>query len=138
MKKLFILITLFLGICSCDVKKESAKQKNDIDFTERIETKEVRKGDTVTYIVPNVIYKDTTITTVSHHGTILKTYYDSNGKVSKSDCISAEIDLLRFEMRSLIDETVTKEKKKEESYFDSPLLWIIIGFLDIFNENVNE
>lgn len=123
-----LLTILFAStIWSCDIQKEASKQKNDIDFTERIETKEIRKGDTVTYVVPVIKYKDTVITTVSRQGTILKTYYDNNGNISKSDCISAEIDLLRNEMRTLIDQSKSKEKTKEESYFDNPLLWMIIA-----------
>lgn len=136
MKRFSLIFISILALYSCDIQKESSKQKNNIDFAERIETKEIRKGDTVTYVVPNVIYKDTIITTVSRQGTILKTYYDSNGKVSQSDCIGAEIDLLRNEIRTLTDKTTTKEKKKEESYFDSPLLWIIIAlaFIVLFKK----
>lgn len=126
--KILLIVFLTSGICSCDIQKESSKQKNDIDFTERIETKEIRKGDTVTYIVPVIKYKDTVITTVSRQGTVLKTYYDNQGNISKSDCISAEIELLRNEIRTLNDKTTTKEKTKEEKYFDNPLLWIIIAF----------
>lgn len=131
-KKIINIIILSLLIASCDIQKQASKQKNDIDFTERIETKEIRKGDTVTYIVPNVIYKDTVITTVSRQGTILKTYYDSNGKVSQSDCISAEIDLLRLELRTLIDQSKTKEKSKDEKVGMQFIPWIIGGVVVMF------
>lgn len=122
------LLYLFVIVLaqSCDIQKEASKQKNDIDFTERIETKEVRKGDTVTYIVPNVIYKDTVITTVSRQGTVLKTYYDNKGNISKSDCISAEIDLLRNEIRTLNDQSKFKESSKTES-IDNTFIYIIAG-----------
>lgn len=126
-KKLLLTILLTSAIWSCDIQKQSAKQKNDIEATERIETKEVRKGDTVTYIVPVIKYKDTVITTVSRHGTVLKTYYDTNGNISKSDCIGAEIELLRNEIRTLNDQSKIKDKSKEESYFDNPMLWLIIA-----------
>jgi len=127
MKILIKILLIALLLQSCDIQKEASKQKNDIDFTERIETKEIRKGDTVTYIVPVIKYKDTVITTISRQGTILKTYYDNNGNISKSDCIGAEIELLRNEIRTLNDQSKTKEKTKEESYFDNPLLWMIIA-----------
>jgi len=130
MKTLIKIITTFFLtsiIWSCHIQKEASKQKNDIEFTERIETKEIRKGDTVTYIVPIIRYKDTVITTVSRQGTVLKTYYDTNGNISKSDCIGAEIELLRNEIRTLNDQSKIKEKVKEESYFDSPILWVIIA-----------
>ena len=130
-KNILIFILLFC-LFSCGIKKESFKQKNDFETNERIETKEVRKGDTVTYIVPNVIYKDTVITTVSRQGTILKTYYDKQGNISKSDCISAEIDLLRLELRNLKDKSKIKESVKEESFFNNPLIWLIIALLIVF------
>jgi hypothetical protein len=132
MKTLIKILLISFLLQSCDIQKESFKQKNDFETNERIETKEVRKGDTVTYIVPNVIYKDTVITTVSRQGTILKTYYDKQGNISKSDCISSEIDLLRLELRNLKDNSITKEKIKEESFFDNPLIWLIIALLIVF------
>jgi len=127
MKIIIKIILIAILLQSCEIQKEASKQKNDIDFTERIETKEIRKGDTVTYIVPVIKYKDTVITTVSRQGTVLKTYYDNNGNISKSDCIGAEIELLRNEIRTLNDQTITKEKTKEEKYFDNPFLWVIIA-----------
>ena len=127
MKTLIKILLIALLLQSCEIQKESSKQKNDIDFTERIETKEIRKGDTVTYIVPVIKYKDTVITTVSRQGTVLKTYYDNQGNISKSDCIGAEIDILRNEIRTLNDKSITKEKSKEEKYFDNPFLWVIIA-----------
>jgi hypothetical protein len=129
-KNILIFILLFC-LFSCGIQKESAKEKKDIETSERIEIKEVRKGDTVTYIVPNVIYKDTVITTVSRQGTILKTYYDKQGNISKSDCISSEIDLLRLELRNLKDKSKIKESVKEESFLKNPLIWIIFALVAI-------
>jgi uncharacterized membrane protein len=129
-KNILILILLFF-LFSCGIKKESAKEKKDIETSERIETNEVRKGDTVTYIVPNVIYKDTVITTISRQGTILKTYYDKQGNISKSDCISSEIDLLRLELRNTIDKSKIKESVKEESFLKNPLIWIVLALIII-------
>ena len=132
MKTLIKILIISFLLQSCDIQKQATKEKKDIDYSEQIETKEVRKGDTVTFVVPKITYKDTIITTVSRQGTILKTYYDNNGNISKSDCISAEIDLLRLELRNLKDNSITKEKTKEESYFDNPILWIIIAFAVVF------
>ena len=105
MKKIIITILLASVTWSCAVTKD----KKDIQATEKIETREVRKGDTVTYVVPNIIYKDTVITTTSKQGTVLKTYYNSSGQISKADCIGAEIELLRSEMRTYTDNSKTKE-----------------------------
>ena len=114
--KYLIILLLF---ASCSVLKD----KKDIETLEQIETKEFRKGDTVTFVVPNIKYKDTVIRTVSRQGTILKTHYDERGQISNIDCISSEIELLRSELRTMTDNS----KEKKESYFENPLLWIIIA-----------
>lgn len=119
MKKIIFTIFLTSVIWSCSVLKD----KKDIETIEQIETKEIRKGDTVTYIVPNIKYKDTVIRTESRQGTILKTYYDKSGQISNIDCISSEIELLRSELRTMTDNS----KEKKESYFQNPLLWLIIA-----------
>lgn len=111
----YILILLLFASCSV------LKDKKDIETTEQIQTKEFRKGDTVTFVVPNIKYKDTVIKTVSRQGTILKTHYDKSGQISNIDCISSEIELLRSELRTMTDNS----KEKKESYFENPLLWII-------------
>lgn len=117
MKKIIFTILLTPVIWSCSVLKD----KKDIETLEQIETKEFRKGDTVTYVVPNIKYKDTVIKTVSRQGTILKTHYNERGQISNIDCISSEIELLRSELRTMTDNS----KEKKESYFENPLLWII-------------
>lgn len=113
----YILLLLLFGSCSV------LKDKKDIETLEQIETKAFRKGDTVTYVVPNIKYKDTVIRTVSRQGTVLKTYYDNSGQISNIDCISSEIELLRSELRTMTDNS----KEKKESYFENPLLWLIIA-----------
>lgn len=132
MKKLLI-IPLILILTSCDILKQSRKEKKDVTTNEKIETREVRKGDTVTYIIPNIRYKDTIITTVSTQGTILKTYFDKSGQVVKNDCISAEIELLRLEMRTIIDQSKTKESTKTEKIGMDliPYLFGVIAFLGL-------
>ena len=110
-------LILLLLLTSCAVTKD----KKDIQSTEKIETREVRKGDTVTYVVPNIIYKDTVITTTSKQGTILKTYYNSAGQISKTDCTAAEIELLRSEMRTYSDNSKTKESTPQW------YLYVLIG-----------
>lgn len=124
--KTFLIVFLASGICSCDIKKEASKTKNDIDFSEWVKTETFRKGDTVTFVVPNVIYKDTVITTVSTQGTILKTYYDNKGNISKSDCISSEMALIQERLTKLTDQSKTKESSKEEK-IDNTFIYVIAG-----------
>ncbi len=126
MKTLIKILLIAIVLQSCDIKKEASKTKNDIDFSEWAKTETFRKGDTVTFVVPNVIYKDTVITTISTQGTILKTYYDNNGNISKSDCISSEIALMEERLINLIDKSKTKESSKEEK-IDNTFIYVIAG-----------
>jgi hypothetical protein len=128
-----ITILLLLSLTSCDIMKKSTKTKTDIVATEEIQTKTTRKGDTVTFIIPKITYKDTVITTVSTQGTILKTYFDKSGQVVKSDCISSEIELLRLEMRTIVDQSKTKDKQKTEQYGVGLIPWLfgVIAFLGL-------
>jgi hypothetical protein len=111
MKKYILLLLIFT---SCDIQKQATKQKNDIDSSEWSKTQTFRKGDTVTYIVPVVRYKDTVINTVSTQGTILRTYYNDKGEISKSDCISAEIAQIQETLKSITDNSVNKTNEKTE------------------------
>ena len=126
MKTLIKILLISIVLQSCDIKKEASKTKNDIDFSEWVKSETFRKGDTVTFVVPNVIYKDTVITTVNTQGTILKTYYDTNGNISKSDCISSEIALIQERLTNLTDQSKTKESSKEEK-IDNTFIYVIAG-----------
>lgn len=128
MRKIITILLLTTAISSCNILKEKSKEKKDIKLDERIETKEKRKGDTVSYIIPRIKYKDTTIVTTSTQGTILKTYYNDKGEIYKSDCISSEIELMRLEMRSLMDQSKSKESSKEEK-IDNTWIYIIAGLV---------
>lgn len=127
MKTLIKILLIAFLLQSCEIQKEASKQKNDIDFSESEKTTTFRKGDTVTFVVPNVIYKDTVIKTISTQGTVLRNYYDSNGNIYKNDCLPAEIAIINERLTTLTDQSKIKDKTKEESYFDNPLLWIIIA-----------
>ena len=130
MKTLIKILLIAILLQSCDIKKEASKTKNDIDFSEWVKTETFRKGDTVTFVVPNVIYKDTVITTVSTQGTILKTYYDNKGNISKSDCISSEMALIQERLTNLIDQSKIKESSKEEK-IDNTFIYLIAGVIVI-------
>jgi len=127
-----ILIVILAVTCSCDIQKEASKTKNDIETSETIKTQTFRKGDTVTFLVPNVKYKDTIIKTVSEQGTIIRNYYNKDGELYKNDCISAEINQLREEIRKSKDQTISKEKSKTEDFDSSFILYIVIGVVIIF------
>lgn len=134
MKRLFrflicLLISSLLWLCnSCDIYKKSDKTKTDSNLTEQIETKTFRKGDTVTYQVPNIIYKDTAIYTYNRQGTTLKTVYNTQGQIQSIDCFSSAIEEFKKENRNLIESIKeNKSEKKEEMNTD----WIMYGFIMI-------
>lgn len=127
MKKL-LLIGLILCLVSCDVYKKSDKTKTDRELTEQIETKTFRKGDTVTYEIPNVVLKDTTIYTYNRQGTTLKTVYNPQGQISSIDCFSSAIEEIKNENRILIESIKDKSSEKKEEVNTT---WILYGFIMI-------
>lgn len=126
MKKSLILIVL-LSFFSCDITKRAVKSKNDIESSETIETKTVRSGDTLRIEIPKVTYKDTTIVKTNYiNRTEARIRYDSQGNADV-ECISAEIQEFRKEMRTLVDKTKNKDSEKEENFDASAILYFMIG-----------
>lgn len=117
-----IMCCLFLTSCSTfkksEIKKETDLKENYVEYSIK------RKGDTVTYIVPNVILKDTIIYTYNKEGTILKTIYDKNGNVSQIDCYASA-----FEEMSKIYNKVLKEKLQEKEESEKDILKQFIPYL---------
>lgn len=128
-----------MSFVSCDIYKESAKEKKDIDFSENIETKTFRQGDTVSFNKLNIRVKDTTIYTYNKQGTTLKTVY-VNGEVQQVDCYSSKIETLIIETRKLLDASKSKESLKKEEVnttiflymFGAIMIIICFGFFLMF------
>lgn len=132
MKKIFFLLLVLLALAfamlftSCDIQKEAAKSKSDTGFKEMIESQTFRKGDTVHYEIPNIIYKDTTIYRTNRQGTTIKTVYDQGGNIASIDCFASAIAEFRKENREFQQSLKDKESKKTEN-FDSTFILYIIG-----------
>jgi len=127
MKKLLI-ICVILSLSSCDVLKQSAKTKKDIQATEQIETRTVRKGDTIRFEVPKITYKDTTIVKTNYvNRTEARVRYDDTGNISSVECISAEINELKRELRTFVDQSKDKTKDKEESFQSEIIIYFMLG-----------
>jgi hypothetical protein len=108
-------ILLLLILTSCDIQKQATKQKNDIDYSEWVKTETFRKGDTVTFEIPKITYKDTVIKVTSTDGkTISKNYFDGQGKWVKSDCISADIAESEERIIKYINQSLKKTSQKSE------------------------
>jgi hypothetical protein len=113
-------------MCSCDIQKNAVKSKSDSDFVENIESRSYRKGDTVHYEIPNVIYKDTTIYRTNRQGTTIRTVYDQKGNMASIDCFASAIDEMRKENRQFQQSLIDKTKVKTEN-FDSTFILYIVG-----------
>lgn len=124
----FWLMMLF---SSCDIYKKSDKTKTDTDFKENIETKTFRKGDTVTYEIPNVIFKDTTIYRKNTQGTILKTVYDKSGNIASIDCFASAIEEIKKENREFKESLKEKQSEKKEEVNTLWILYVIVTFMII-------
>lgn len=111
LRKLLIISILFLS--SCNLLKKVDKTSTDTESTERIREITSRKGDTVTYEIPNVRFKDTTIYTYNRVGSRIETRYDSKGDIDLINCITGEINMLREEIRSMKESEDTKQKTEQ-------------------------
>jgi hypothetical protein len=126
MKKLLLLSAVFL-IISCDSMKNKTSNTEKSEGKETIEVTTTRKGDTVSYVVPVIKYKDTTIYTTNRQGTTLRTVYDQNGQISNIDCFASVIAEIRKENREFQNKMKqTTKDKKVETNFDW-VIYIVIG-----------
>jgi hypothetical protein len=122
-----LLLSLIWLLNSCDIQKEAAKSKSDTGFKENIESQTFRKGDTVHYEIPKVIYKDTTIYRTNHQGTTIKTVYDQGGNISSIDCYASAIAEIRKENREFQQALKDKASKKTEEFDGTFILYIVGG-----------
>ena len=135
MKKTFsllisaLIVSLLFLIFSCDIQKEAAKTKTDTAFQEQIESQTFRKGDTVHYEIPKVIYKDTTIYRTNRQGTTIKTVYDQGGNIASIDCFASVIAEIRKENREFQQAIKDKESKKTEEFDGTFILYIVGGLV---------
>lgn len=126
-----IIILLLLSLYSCDILKESQKVKKDIQASETIKTQIKRKGDTLRLQIPKITYKDTTIVKTNYvNRTEARITYDSKGNADV-ECISAELDIFKEEIRTLVDNSKEKESKKEESFQSELIIYFMIGIVII-------
>lgn len=119
----YILILLLL--VSCDVTKEATKTKTDRDLTESIKTTSKRIGDTVTYTVPKIVLKDTTVYTVNRVGTRIETRYNKDGNIDLIACMASSIDEMKEENRRMLEIIKDKDKAKEENFDSGALIGVV-------------
>jgi len=124
-----ILIVLSIMVClfSCDIQKKAIKNKENRTVSELQERTIKRKGDTVTYTIPKVILKDTTIYTVNEQGTTLRTVYNRSGNISEIECFSSLIEITERLERMTAEVIKQKDSEKTEDFDSSFILYGFIG-----------
>ncbi|CAA0172533.1 hypothetical protein TMP248_140024 [Tenacibaculum maritimum] len=128
MKKTLIIILVFF--VSCNVTKDIAKKKTDRILKEQTETKTYRKGDTVHYKVPNVVFKDTTIIRKNYiTGTTLRQRYNVNGKLEMLECISGAIEEITKSNRELVEAIKQKDKQKTKEFQSEIIIYPLIALI---------
>lgn len=127
MKNYFLFICLFLTLTACDITKQAVKTKTSKDLNEQILTKVKRAGDTVSFRIPSITFKDTTILTYNRVGSRIETVYNGNGKIDMINCITSAIEEIKEENRRLIEATKDKEKQKTENFDSSAISYFMIG-----------
>lgn len=127
MKKYIIIIFILLVGC----KSTKDKLKTEVDRTTTETTKKItqRKGDTVTYVVPNIILKDTVITkTNTVTGTTQILRYNEEGKLTAAECISGVVQIIEESNRKVIEAIQESSKHKENEISPMVILYAFIGF----------
>lgn len=140
-KPIYIIIFIIF-FNSCKVSKGIDKTKTNRTLTENVETQVKRKGDTVTYTIPKVILKDTTIYTVNKQGTTLRTVYNQQGQISQIDCFASMIEEITRSNSLLVEAIKDKSKEKTEEFNPQYFIYsigilliiVIFGFIIINNK----
>ena len=131
MKKILIISVLFISFFGCKV----LKTKKDIEQTKTTIREVYKKADTLKYIVPKTVYKDTTIYVKNFEkqgSNTLKIVYDKQGNQTQIDCMSDAVKELNKTIETLKDNT----KEKESDFKNINILYIFLGLviLLIFNK----
>ncbi len=125
------LLAFILLFYSCDIQKQATKNKKQSDATEEITTISKRAADTLEFVIPKFNYKDTTIYHINRiTGTQGVIRYDKSG-VASVECITAELDELKKEIRTWSETEKDKTSEKTENINTTVMLYMMLGFVAI-------
>lgn len=132
------LILVCLLFVSCKSLKDKIRDKSETKETVTETTYTKRQGDTVTLLVPKIVYKDTLITRRGKT-TTLNLKYDRNGNLD-AECITKEINELKQIITSLEKKNDIKTKHKENEVPTTIILYVFIGlaFLMVIYKLMNK
>jgi len=125
---LTVILIVLLSFQSCKTTKDVQRQDEDRQLTETSKKITTRLGDTVRYVVPNVIFKDTVITIKNKQtGTTQILRYNDEGKLSSAECLSGVIQIIEENNRILIENINNMNKHKEVEIPTSIILYFFLG-----------
>lgn len=122
MKKTLIISLFFISLFSC----KTLKNKKDVEQTKTTISEIYKKADTLKYIVPKAVYKDTTIYIRNFEkqgSNTLKIVYDKDGNQTQIDCMSDAVKELNKTIETLKDNSKTKETE----FKNINILYIFLG-----------
>lgn len=122
-----LFLCLLLFGCTSTKKLLEKKTKTDTVSTETGTVTSTRAGDTISILVPSIVYKDTTIYQRGKTTTLVQRY-DNEGKL-RVDCISDEINELKNYVKNAIEkkEEEVKTKDVERGFKDIYILYLFLG-----------
>ena len=133
MKNLFIVLIILSVFTACKTTKDVNRQDEDRTLTENSKTITTRVGDTVRYVVPNIILRDTTITVKNYKtGTTQILKYNDEGKLTSAECLSGVIQIIEENNRILIENINNMNKHKETEISASIFIYFFIGLALFF------
>jgi len=130
MKYFILSFILSFILTSCSV----LKSKKDIEQTKTTRTEVFKKADTLSYVVPNIKYKDTTIYSKNFEkqgSNTLRIVYDKEGNQTQIDCISDAVKELNETIEILKDNSKTKETEFNSINF----IYIFLGLASLLIVN---
>ena len=118
---------------------KTLKDKKDVETSKITRSEVFKKADTLNYIVPNAVYKDTTIYIRNFEksgSNTLKIVYDKKGNEKQIDCISDAVKEFRETIESLKDNS----KVKETEFKNINIIYIFLGLVMLlfFNKLANK
>ena len=128
MKKIIFIVLASVFFYGCGVTKNRQKTKEERTLKESTEIITTRVGDTVTYEVPLVRFKDTTIVKRNYvTGTTQTLRYNGNGQIDLAQCISGSIERIERSNKELIEAILTKDKETKHEVKPTIILYGFIG-----------
>lgn len=138
MKRLILIFVLFL--VGCNLQRKVLKTDNT-ETTTITERKNIfRKGDSLSIVIPKIVYKDTIIQKVNYETkTVARVVYDKKGN-SRVDCISAEIKQELETIKQNIKNDVQTQNRTKSGFNPQYLFYaisvmIIVLIIGLFSVN---